>query len=492
MTGNKEKQVKNSVIYLFTVVVNSALPLIAIALFSRILSKDDFGVLALAQIYAIFAGGLAHCGMTPAYERNFFQYRNDSLKAAQLLYSTILFVSVNFAAVAVLTYFFREFFANIIVGSAEYGDLLFWAFCGQFCLSLPIYYLSFYKNSEMADRYAKFTILNGALNLIVAIFFVVHMRIGVIGIVYAQALSGLFTCCFLTYKFARLQKPVFCKSIFFEAFKIGYPLTPKIFIGVIASQFDKYMIGMLATIGGVGIYSIGQKIANVLFSFLAALKNVFAPRVYTEMFDQGEGGAVKIGKYLTAFIYVYLLVATAMSLYSEEVILVLTPSSFHGAIDIVTILAMFYATFFFGTLPQLTYMKKTHLAPLLSFLNIILNVSFNIPFILKWGALGAAWATFLASIIYGVICFLVAQHFYKISWEYKKIGWLYCICFISGICMVLFRFVSIDYPYRLVFKTLVMGGYIGIGVFMGIITRENIALVKKIFSRSESTANSVV
>lgn len=489
---NRKKQIKNSVIYLFAVIVNSALPLISIALFTRILSKDDFGVLALAQIYAILASGLAHCGMASAYERNYFQYRDDSLKAAQLLYSTILFVSINFLALALLTYFVKDFLANIIVGSAEHGNLLFWAFCGQLCLSLSIYYLSYYKNSEMADHYAVLTIINGILNLLFAVTFVVHMRLGVIGIVYAQVLTGVIFSCVLTYKFTRIQKPVFNGSVFWEALKIGFPSTPKIFLGVIASQFDKYMIGMLSTIGGVGIYSIGQKIANVIYSFLTALKNVFAPRIYTDMFDHGEDGGAKIGKYLTPFVYVFIFVAAALALYSEEIIIIMTPSSFHGAIDIVTVLAMYYGTLFFRTLPQLTYMKKTHLAPVLSFLNIMLNISFNIPFILKWGAIGAAWATFLANLIFGLIFFRIVQHFYEIKWEYKKIGCIYGVLLISGVCMVLLRYGSVDYLYRLVFKTIIFGGYIWMGLSFGIITRENIALIKNIFSRSESTANSVV
>jgi len=50
------------------------------------------------------------------------------------------------------------------------------------------------------------------------------------------------------------------------------------------------------------------------------------------------------------------------------------------------------------------------------------NIALNIPFIMKWGALGAAWATLLAGLISGSIYFLVSQHYYEIRWEYKNIG----------------------------------------------------------------------
>ena len=41
---------------------------------------------------------------------------------------------------------------------------------------------------------------------------------------------------------------------------------------VVSSNFDKYLIGALSTIGGVGVYSVAQRLANMVFAYMSALE----------------------------------------------------------------------------------------------------------------------------------------------------------------------------------------------------------------------------
>jgi O-antigen/teichoic acid export membrane protein len=278
--ANEQQQIKNSFIYIAQVFVSSLIPLIALTIFTRILTKEDYGVLALAQVYAIFFSGMANFGMTSAYDRNYFQYRDDRVKMAQLLYSVLLFVIVNCVLIASLTNLFRDPLAKLILGSNEYGNILFWAFCAQSISSMNYYYMTYFKNSETAKDFAVYTIATGALNFIVSLIFVAYLKTGVIGLLYAQFFSGAAIFTILSYKFASTLSPSISKSVFYESLKISYPLTPRIFLGIISTQFDKYMIGLLNTVGGVGIYSIGQKVSYLIFTCMTAIQNVFSPRVY--------------------------------------------------------------------------------------------------------------------------------------------------------------------------------------------------------------------
>ena len=72
--STKEKQVKNGLLYLLPIIFSSLIPFLTLPIFTRILSTADYGVLALAQAYAMFATGLANFGMLIGFERNFFQY----------------------------------------------------------------------------------------------------------------------------------------------------------------------------------------------------------------------------------------------------------------------------------------------------------------------------------------------------------------------------------------------------------------------------------
>lgn len=476
--ANKEQQIKNSFIYLLPIIIGNVLPFFTIPIFTRILTPEDYGVLALAYVYAIFVSGIGNFGMTVVYDRNYFQYRSNRLDAAKLLYSTLLFVILNFLFLAGLTYLFRGTLSKLIIGSVEHGNILFWAFCAQFFVGVNYYYLTYFKNSETAKDFTFYTIAISLVNFIISLFLVAYLRIGVIGLVYAQLCSGLIIFGMLSYKFTTILTPSLSKTIFIESLKISYPLTPLIFFGVIGSQFDKYMIGLLASVGGVGIYSIGQKVAYIVFNYMTAIQNVFSPQVYKRMFDLGKKGGAAVGQYLTPFAYVSIALALMISLFSEEIIIILTPESYHGAIDILIILTMFYGSMFFSKQPQLIFAKKTHITSLLSFVSIILNVAFNIPFIMKWGAIGAAWATLLAGIISFSINFAVSQYYYEIKWEYKKIGAIFTIFYVSAILMILLRNFNIAYEIRLVVKCVSVFYYLYLGVKLKVITIENYMLIK--------------
>ena len=474
---NKEQQVKNSFIYLIPVIISSLIPLLTLPVFTRILTKEDFGVLALAQVYAVFMSGLANFGLIISYERNFFQYR-DQKRASELLYSTLIFVITAFSVFIFLTYLFKSHISRLIIGTSQHSSLLFWAFCSAGFASFKTYYLTYLKNIENAKSFTRYTIYESLIGVSSSLFLVVYLRIGVIGIVWGQLLASFIIFFTLTTNFLKILPFSFNWLILKESLKLSYPLTPRIFIGVIGKQFDKYMIGLLATIGGVGIYSIGQRISYTVFSYMTAIQNVYAPQVYRRMFDKAEKGGESIGAYLTPFAYLSIAIALMISLFSEEIISILTPKSYHGAIDIVIILSMFYGSMFFGKQPQLVFVKKTHIISLLSIVTIALNIALNIPFIMKWGAIGAAWATLTAGLISGAISLVVSQHYYEIKWEYKKVGAIYFIFFTSSILMILLRNFDVIYVIRLMVKCASIAFYIYLGTKIKVVTMENYVLIK--------------
>ena len=82
---NKVQQVRNALIYIIPLGIRGLLPLITLPIFTRILSPEDYGILSLAMIYAIFLSGLANFGISVAYERNYFQYHDNQEKQSVLV-----------------------------------------------------------------------------------------------------------------------------------------------------------------------------------------------------------------------------------------------------------------------------------------------------------------------------------------------------------------------------------------------------------------------
>jgi O-antigen/teichoic acid export membrane protein len=485
----REKQLKNGLIYLLPVLVGNAIPILTLPIFTRIVSVEEFGVFALSQVYAIFINGISNFGLTTGYERNFFENEKDETQKAGLLYSTLLFVISTFTLFATLTFIFKVPLSKFIIGSDKYSYILFWSYCSTGVTSFKAFFLIYLKNNENAKAHVWYTIDESLIGVALSLFLVAYLKIGVLGLIIGPLIASTIIFILLLNKFIKELPLVFNKILLKESLLISLPLTPRIFFGVIGNQFDKFMIGHLSSIGDAGIFNLGQKFANIVFTFMTAIQNVFAPQVYKRMFQlDKESGGKSIGIYLTPYIYISVCCALVVSLFSEEFIVILTPKSYHGSIEIVSLLSMLFATYFFGKQPQLIYAKKTIITTWLTLIGIALNILINIPFIYLWGMLGAAYGTLLAGLISGVISFKVSQKYYEIKWEYSKIITIYLSYFLFTFIIIFLRKFQFNYDIRIIIKMIFIGSFILFGIKLGYFSSGKLQILKRVFiSRNEAT-----
>lgn len=483
--SDKERQIKNSLIYLLPVIVGNLIPILTLPIFTRILTKEDYGVFALSQVYALFVNGAASFCLSYGFERNFFEHK-EAEKSAGLLYATLMFVIVAFVFCGFWTYLFRYQLSGFVIGSPDHANILFWSYCSTGIMGLKGYYLIYFKNAENAKAYVWYTIDENLIGALLSLFMVAYLRIGVIGLIWGQFLASLVIFAILSFRFVRLLPIRFDWEALRDSLKLSLPLTPKVFFGVIGNQFDKYMIGLLNTVGGVGIFNIGQRVAYFVFAYMTAIQNVFSPQVFKRMFNLGENGGASVGRYLTPFLYVSISVGLVISLFSEEIISILTPKAYHDAIEIVAILSMLYGSLFFAKQPQLIYTRNTHIASMLNVVGILLNIAINIPFIYRWGAIGAACGTLLAGLISNAISFVVSQRYYEIKWEYRKIGCIFLLFWGSAVSMILMRHFGICYEMRVIVKIISLAGYWYLGVTLNVVNMQNFLLLKNMMFPARS------
>ena len=468
--ASPQLQIKNSFYYLSGVILGNVISFLTLPFFTRALTPQDYGLLALTQVYAVFASGLGNLGLPLIYERNFFQYR-EKRESAALLYGTLLVVLASFGIVGILTYFFRNQISMILMGSGQYTHLILLSFFIAAITSIKTYYLVYYKNTEQAKKYFWYIIDENILGTLCSLSFVLYFHVGVVGMLMGQLIASGVVALIASAHFFQELPPAFHWPILRESFRLSVPLTPRVFLNFASTQFDKYILGFVGSLGGVGVYSIGQRVSSTIFTFMTAIQNVFAPQVYARMFGQGDKKGNTIGPYLTPFAYVSSGAALFVVLFSEEIITFLTPPTYHEAIDITIVLSLMYALMFFGKIPQLLYAKKTGLISLLTFSSLLILVGAMIPSIRVWGTVGAAWGMFIGTTISGIISFLVSQKYYPIYWEYRRLVGIYSILFVSAFGLLAFRSFEIDYVVRIIFKICMIIVYWNIGVRIGILKK---------------------
>ena len=454
------KSIKNLLWYGLNYLFKYLLPIITLPIFTSFLSVGEFGKYALALLYGTFGSGIINLGLLTVFERNFFEL--SSPKRKNLLFSTLVFTLLTFSLILSLTFIFSDFISVSVFKQNQLSDILPLALAFQTFKTFNQYFFVYFKNYENAKKYTYISILESLFSIGFALAFVAFASMGIYGFLLGQFLGvflifiAVFTLLF--YPFTNCFKFHLLRN----QLALSLPLTPRIFFGVINTQFDRYMLGVLGSLGGVGLYDIGQKIANTTFSFMTTIQNVYSPQVFKRLFSKRVDEKMSVGRYLAPFFYLSILACLSVGILSYEILFIFTPVEFHSAAPVVSILCILYGFYFFGKQPQLLYAKKTGLISILSLVSIGLNIGLNIPLIHHFGLVGAACATTIAGVISTAISFYYGQKYAPIKYE-KKVYFI-LLYFVFSILTTLYMMnIDINYKLLLFFKLVVLIIYLIIG-----------------------------
>jgi len=460
-------QFKNFLWYLIPFGFKNFLPLIALPIFTRYISVEEFGLYALVIFYGTFGAGLANLGLSSVFERNFFE--KTPIERKHLLWNILCFVILFFLLIALITLQFNSFIGQSIFKNPNLEKLLLLGLFFQTFKSLNLYFLTYLKNYENAQKFTYLSILESSLSIGIAMGLVVYFSMGLYGFILGQAIGVLITFIMTFFLLFFPFKNKFDIQLIKDQLNLSLPLTPRIFFGVINSQFDRYMLGILSSMGGVGHYDIGQKIANTSFTFMTTVQNIFAPQVYKRLFSKDIVVQKSVGAFLTPFFYLCILYCLTLALFSSELIYILTPKEFHKAAPIVSILSILYGFYFFGKQPQLLIAKKTGLISILSLVSIFLNIVFNVIFIKYYGVIGAAFATLLAGSISTAISFYFGQKYTPI--HYEKSLFVILLYFVAVVLAHLFfDYLRFSNSFIIMFKIFGMLFYLILGRLLSVIS----------------------
>jgi O-antigen/teichoic acid export membrane protein len=471
------KYLRNGTFYLLNTLITNIVPIISIAIFTRLLSPNDYGLYALSFMYSSILVALCNFGLQIGYERDFFENFEKETKGG-LLYTTVFFVLTVKLLLCICIFFFKDFLSNELFGLSNSGYLFLYSFMYLGISGLKNYFMIYFKNCENAKSFFWYSITDIITGLIISFILVYFFKKGVIGLVLGQLIGSFIVFIYLFNAIIKEMKVNFDFLAFHKSFSSSLLLTGKIFFGVLGNNFDKLLLGKLSSLNGLGIYNLGQKIGYVCFTFTNSIHGLYNPQVYKIMFDKGKEGGKIIGPYLTKFFYINIAGAILISLFSEELIIILTPPAYHKASDIATLFAMLYGTYFFGMIPQLIYTKKIKLTSFLSLITTLINFGIVFLSILLWGTIGAAIGALFAGLLMGVINFFISQKYYKVYWEYYKILLFILTLFIPSILLILFRYYNTSYLLIFVFKILVIGIYFRLGIVFNIIPLNILVILK--------------
>jgi O-antigen/teichoic acid export membrane protein len=416
---------RHTMVYGAGVVLGKLASFIMLPVYTRFLTPADYGVLELLAMTIEVIGTVAGVGLASSV----FKFYSDaaSTKEKNTVIGTAAVSAVGLAAVAtVLGLIASPLLSRLVIG--EQGDPRY------FQIFFLIYFLQNFEYVPLMlmraqNRSRLFVSLNVAKLVVMLglnIYFVVHLRMGVMGVLTSNLITSTLLATGLTAYLLRNVGLRFSRQRFLAMARFGNPMilwSLGTFVLVFA---DRFFLNHYTDTATVGIYSLAYKFAFILSAFAyRPFRMVWEPQRF-EIAKRPDAREV----YARVFLYMNVVVgmmALVISLFVRDLLTVMAAPAFFPAHTLVPVLLASQILFVWVNYCNLALFvkSKTPVMAVIAVVGVVATLALNFLLIPRYGMYGAALATLLA---YGLRFLLIlrnGQRHYHVSYGWGAIARLY-------------------------------------------------------------------
>lgn len=280
--------------------------LIALPLVARKLAPEDFGILALVQVFAAIYSCIASLGVVTGIGTTYFRNKETNDRQQTIAMAVTLMIAASLVTLAAV-YMQSGMLAVMLALEPQRGSDLVIA-----CLGAAIYlviqpYLSRLQFESRTMEYGACQILNGTISAGAVIAAVTWCEAGVTGILWAMATAQGIT---LMVAVAVVGRPRLAHIGTMECISLirdGLPFVPSALASLGMLHITKVILQYNSGPGEVGAYNVGASIGAILLLAAAAFQQAWFPFFMRHQSDPDQGRVA-----LGAAGGLYLLVGTAL------------------------------------------------------------------------------------------------------------------------------------------------------------------------------------
>jgi O-antigen/teichoic acid export membrane protein len=271
--------------------------------------------------------------------------------------------------------------------------------------------------------YLAVSIARLALGLSLNVVMVVWLRWGVMGVVYANALSSCATVLALAaFTFPRTGISV-SRRILVGMYRFGLPFIPASMAMLVLHNGDRYILNRFRPLTEVGIYSVGYKLGMIItYAITVPFANVWSTRMYTVVRE--PGGIETYAKVNTYYTFVQLLCWVALASGAPEVVRIAASRDFAAASSVIPVIAGAYVLREVAECWKNAFLieKKTAVVGWMQPVIAAVNVALTWVLVQRSGIMGAAWATLLTFLLLLVPTVVLAERVMPTGVSVRRIG----------------------------------------------------------------------
>ena len=417
--GNLGSLAWQTVVYGLGSVAGSAVPLVLVPLYTRVLSQAGYGALEMLVISVSVLSVLLQMGMGPAVFRSLKPDAPPGSRDRAMTGALGVVAAMGVGAVVVVTAV-REPLTRALLGEG-FPTFLVVAATVQAAThglaSIPLALL------RMEERARLHSVLNaGRAVLAIGILVPLTLTLGLVGVVLGLAAeSAIFAGIALAVVRSRWSWRWSGAEVR-ALLRFGLPLIGTGFGLMIVGTADRYLLRSFATLEAVGVYALGYRIASTLNMLVRSFQTSWPAVLFAQ--DHGAEAVTFFARVAKYVVVTLAFVGMALSVFAGDILGIVAPDSWVPQTEpLVPVLCFSFVMrgVFTATAVGVNLRDRTEGTTVAANVAAAVQVLVGLLLVPAWGTLGAAWATAVAMTTLAAVGTAISLRLMWIPYEWGRL-----------------------------------------------------------------------
>ncbi|NIM18717.1 MAG: oligosaccharide flippase family protein [Candidatus Latescibacteria bacterium] len=428
----KETIAESAGIVLAFTLIQPPLQMVRGIVFARFLGPSEYGVYTLAFFFIPLAALLSKLGIPSCFTRYIPQYEKQEM-LRDFIVKAYRVAFASSCLITLLCVLYSDRVAELIYESSQYSRLI--VICSVCILPHALFEslkytfngLRIFKLSYLLTffQFLVFTLLGITLAIayrnaepaIVANLIALILAVTIFGYIMMRYLIGQEE------QRHKIHERGFYKKIF--KYSVWFVISPIVFL--LFRYTDRWMLNRFLELRDVGVYSVGENVAALIFMFGTLAGNILMPNLST-LWEQGERKRALnvLDLALRGNILMLICGAFVLVMLKDHIITLLYGAEYSNSASVIGVLLIFFLlhSVHWTISGYAGLIEKTYIPLVGSSIGLAFNVLLNFLLIPEYGIMGAAMAT---SISFVVILIVIFAWFIKEGLKLKLNTFIVCL-----------------------------------------------------------------
>lgn len=408
---------KNSIIYTFSSILSAAIPFALLPILTRYLSPEEYGQIAMFNIFTAALAALIGLSVHGAANRRFFDNDVSNIELARFNGNCFFILLASTALVLLVLTFVDTLLASYlgIPNTWIYLGIVF-VFCG-FVLNIR---LGQWQIRGKAKSFGFLQVINSVIVFSFSLLLVISLHLGPEGRVYGMVLTSVIVglVSYSTLRNDKLFLFEYNRQDINGALSFGIPLIPHVLGGFLLLSVDRLVINKELGLELTGIYMVAVSLGSALNIIFNSINKAYSPWLFGQLKENNQEKKISIVK-KTYIYFAFLMLMSLLAFFiAPSILKLIVGEKFHQAADVLPIIVIgqVFLGMYFMVTNYIFYVKKTKYLSYVTISSGAINLALLLLLIPYYGISGAAIAFLIANIWQFTCTWIVSAKLYAMPW----------------------------------------------------------------------------